>query len=361
MTKSQEYIQNLFSDASVFEKEVLHVSCDEDRKEVMTLMSKELCSQSKIVNQINFLKIKSIDEISFNDVEIALVEVLISELISLLKERRYTRVEIDVIKKDKSHLKFLYQLAKSYFQRFGSIIYKEVVNTFFELIGIADKPQNLNKVVHEAIDGNDRHKSLLEQHGGGQVLYKPEQAWMRVKQARDDKNRKAQAYQIEIVKLVRRIDELKLHISAIVASKAVSLNELKKVTPQLLIDMFTDEDDIQLHTKKMMFSYISSKELVNVLISTAQSARNIAKNEKERDEYSQIADFFKKCKNVNTQKFIDARLEEFKSELEAKSNRYREQRLKLQTLRERPLDSFDITLKRVKETMVYNLQHMKNK
>ncbi len=361
MTKSQAYIQNLFSDKVIFEKEVLHVNCDEDRKEVMSLMCKELCTNSKIAHQINFLKLKSIDDINFDGVNIALVQLLIAELVSLLNERRYTQAEIDSIKKNKVYLKFMYQLAQTYMRRFGTLLYKEVANTFFELIGVADKPENVSKVVHEAINGNDRYNSLLEQHGGGQILYRADQAWMRVKQARDDKNRKVQVFQVEIVKLVKRVDELKLHISAIAASKALTLNEVKKVTPELLIDMFTDEDDIQLHTKKTMFSYVSSEELNNVLIHSAQSAKNGIKDTKLKDEFSQIADFFKKCKSVNTKQFIDSRFEAFKEELKAKIDRYRMQRLKLQTLRDRPLDSFDPTLKRVKEALVYNLQHMHKK
>ncbi len=358
MTNSQVYIQKLFSDKETFEKDVLHVNCDEDRKEVMSLMCKELCTNSKISHQINFLKIKRIDELSFEGINIALVQVLLAELVSLLREKHYPQNEIDSLKTNKAYLKFLYEIAQSYMRQYGSLLYKEVVNTFFELIGVADRPEKISKVVHEAIIGNDTHKSLLEQHGGGQVLYKADQAWMRVKQARDDKNRKIQVHQVEIVKLVKRVDQLKLHISAIAAAKALTLNEIKKVTSQLLIDMFTDEDDIQLHTKKTMFSYLGDEALLNVMISTALSAKNLTKDTKLKDDFSQIADFFKKCKSINSKTFIDTRFEEFKKELQLKSDQYRQQRLKLQILREKPLDNFDITLKRVKEAMVYNLQHL---
>ncbi len=43
MSKSQEYIDTIFSDVLTFENEVLHAKCDEDRKEVMALMCKEIC------------------------------------------------------------------------------------------------------------------------------------------------------------------------------------------------------------------------------------------------------------------------------------------------------------------------------
>lgn len=358
---SQDYIQNIFSDHKIFEKEVLYVSCDADRQEVMHLLAKELCTKSKIANKISFLKLKSINDLDFDGVNITLVQMLLTELVSLLKEKRFTHVEIEEIKKNKLYLKFIYKLVQAYMHRFSTVVYKEVVNTFFERISVADKPENIAKVVQEAIDGNKRYKSLLEQHTGGQILYKSAQAWMRVKQARDEKNRKAQKYQIEIVKLVKRVDQLKLHISSIVASKALTLNEVKKITPQLLIDMFTDEDNIQLHTKKTMFSYVCSPELTNILIGSAQTAVSQVKDPKERDDFSHIADFFKKCKNINTPEFVDMKFEEFKKELQVKSDRYRQQRLKLQTLRARPLDSFDVTLKLIKEVMVYNLQNMQEK
>ncbi len=358
MSKSQEYLDHIFSDKLIFEKEVLHVNCDEDRKEVMSLICHDICANESLAPKISFLKIKSIDDLDFSGVKIALVQLLLAELLSLLKEKRYTRVEMESAKKNKEYIKFLYELAQIYMRRFGTYFYKEVVNTFFDLIGIADKADNLSPVVSEAINGTKKRKSLLEQHGGGQILYKSDQAWMRVKQARDDKNLKAKKYQYEIVKLVRRVDELKLHISAIVAAKSLTLSDIKNVTPKLLLDMFTDDDDIQLHTKKTMFSYVSAGEKAHALVMIANQAGGMTDKANEQKDYKQISDFFKKCQTVNTESFIEARFEEYKRELEIKSKRYREQRLKLKTLRARPLDNFDITLKRVKEAMVYNLQHM---
>ena len=98
--------------------------------------------------------------------------------------------------------------------------------------------------------------------------------------------------------------------------------------------------------------------MANTLVSTANIAYHQAKHSAEKEDYRRISEFFKKCNSVNTKSFLEARFEEFKHELELKSRRYREQRLKLKTLRDRPLDSFDITLKKAKEAMVYNLQNL---
>jgi len=358
MSKSQDYLKHTFSNRLIFEEEVLRVKCDEDRKEVMSLICGEICADDTLSKRMNFLKIKSIDELNFEKVNIALVQLLLVELLSLLKEKNFTRVERDTIQKNQQYLKFMYEMAQVYMRRYSSLFFKEIVNTFFDLLSIADKPENLSPVVSEVIHGTEQRKSLLEQHGNGQILYKQEQAWMRVKQARDDKNRQAQVFQVEIVRLVRRVDELKLQISAIVAARALSLVDVKKVTSKLLLDMFTDEDDIQLHTKKTMFSYVPAGDMANALISIAREAAEESKEPSHKSDFLDIADFFKKCKTTNTPVFIQARFEEYKHELTLKSKRYREQRLKLKTLRDRPLDSFDITLKKVKETMVYNLQHL---
>ncbi|PHR55026.1 MAG: hypothetical protein COA44_11780 [Arcobacter sp.] len=357
-SKSQTYLDLIFCDKIKFEEEVLRVKCDEDRKEVMSLICSEICSDKKLAKHINFLKIKTVNDLDFDGVNIAFVQLLLAELLSLLKEKNLTFVEIENVKKNKQYLKFMYELSQIYMRRFSGIFYKEVVNTFFDLLSIADKPEKLSPVVKEVINGTAKRKSLLEQHGSGQILYKEEQAWMRVKQARDDKKHQAQVFQVEIVRLVRRVDQLKLQISAIVAARALSLVDVKKVTSKLLLDMFTDEDDIQLHTKKTMFSYVPAGDMANTLISTAQKAAEESKDPSNKNDYIQIADFFKKCKSMNTPVFIDARFEEYKHELSLKSKAYREQRLKLKTLRAKPLDSFDITLKKVKEAMVYNLQHL---
>lgn len=337
---------------------MMQVNCDEDRKEIMSLMSKEICNESDIASQVNFLKIKSIEELDFSRVSISLVQIILAELLSLLKERNYSASQIETIKKNKEHLAFIYALAQIYMRRFGAEFYKEVINTFFDLISIADRADKLSPVVLEAIAGTEKKKSLMEQHGGGQVLYRAEQAWMRVKQARDDKNKKLQTYQIEIVKLVKRVDQLKLQISAIAAARVLRLEDVRKVTPSLLLDMFTEEDDIHLHTKKTMFSYVSTGEPANALIHIAQTGYSQATTPQNKEDYKKISEFFKKCNNTNTKYFIDARFDEYKQELLIKSDRYRQERLKLQTLRERPLDSFESTLKRIKETMLYNLQQL---
>lgn len=356
MSKSQEYLEYLFSDKLIFEKEVLHVKSDEDRKDIMSILSRDLCNDRNLASKVNFLKIKSIDDLNFKGVNISLVQIFLAELLSLLEEKHYTRAEIESVKKSKIYLKFLYELAQTYMRRFSSAFYKEVVNTFFDLISIADKANQLSPLVLEVINGTQNTKSLLQQSGSGKILHKSEQAWMRVKQARDEKNRKVKVFQVEIVNLVHRIDQLKLHISAIVAAKSLSIDELKKITPKLLLDMFTEEDDVQLHTKKTMFSYVPAGEMADILMHTAQKASSLSKTNSEKEDYRKISEFFKKCRNTNTQAFINARFEEFKHELEIKSKRYREQRLKLKTVRDRPLDSFDITLKKIKEAMVFNLQ-----
>lgn len=358
MSKSQEYLELIFSDKPVFEKEVLQVKCDEDRKEVMHLICSDICNDKKLAQEVNFLKIKSLDDLTFKGVNIALVQVILAELISLLKEKHFAPSEIEAIKKNKVYLKFMYELAQMYMRRFGSIFYKAVVNTFFELISVADRADKLSPVVLDVINGSKNRKSLLEQHGSGQILYKSEQAWMRVRQARDDKNRQVQLHQIEIVKLVRRVDQLKLHISAIVAARSLSMDDAKHITAKLLLDMFTEDDDIQLHTKKTMFSYIAAGDMAKVLVQTAYKASVESQDSAIKEDYKRISEFFKKCSTLNTEAYLQARFEEFKRELELKSKRYREQRLKLKTVRDRPLDSFDITLKRVKEAMVYNLQHL---
>ncbi|MDF1880077.1 hypothetical protein JHD50_01970 [Sulfurimonas sp. MAG313] len=357
-SKSQAYIQDLFSDKLLFEKEILGVHCDADRKDIMALMCKEICNDEKYAPKMNFLKIKSIYALDFTGLSIALVELLVVELLCVLKEKRYSSVEIETIKKNKGHLKFIYELIQTYMRRYSGIFYQEVVNTFFDLLSVSDRADKLSPLVLEIINGNEHHKSLLEQHGQGQILYKPEQAWMRVKQAKEDKNRQVQIYQVEIVRIVRRVDTLKLQISAIVAARALNASKVKKVTPKLLLDMFTQDDDIQLHTKKTMFSYIAGGDLANILVQTAKNARSESKDPYEKEDYRRIAEFFNKCKTLNTKTYVDTRFDESKHELELKSKRYREQRLKLKELRERSLDKFDVTLKKVKETMVYNLQHL---
>lgn len=357
MSKKQEYIEEIFSDIFKFESEVLQVKCDEDRKEIMALMCREVCYESNISAQVNFLKIKSIDRLDFSSLNIALVQLLLAELTSLLKEKSYTSADIEAVAKNKIYQQFMYDLMKTYSKRFSSLFYKEVVNSFFDLVSIADKAENVSALVLEVIHGNKNRKSLLEQHGGGQILYRPEQAWMRVKQAKDDKNRQTQVYQIEIVKLVKRVDELRMHISAIAASRALSLTQVKNVSMSLMIDMFTEED-VQLHTKKTMFSYVGSSELADVLIQTARKGQTASADPAHKEDFKRIEEFFTKCKKVNTNSYLDRRFEEFKHELEIKSKRYREQSIKLQTLRNKPLDSFDITLKKIKEAMIYNLQHL---
>jgi len=357
VSKSQKYLDELFSDKLKFEEEVLFVKCDEDRKEVMTLLCKEVCSEHYLASELNFLKLKSLNQLSFKSVSITITQLIMLELVSVLKEKNFTKTEIENIKKNKSALKFIYELTQTYLRRFSDILYKEVVESFFELIGIADKPENLKKIVLEVISGTKDKTSLLEMPESGQILYKPEQAWMRVRQAKDDKSRQAKVFQLEISRLVKRVDELRLNISSIVAAKSFGVEEAKNISAKLLLDMFT-EDEVKLQNKTAMFLFIPSSNIIEILYQTALTSKFKTKNNSEKNDFAKIAEFFKKCKKINTPKYIDEKLEEFKHELELKSASYKDQNLKLQNIRDKSLDSFDITLKKVKIAMVYNLQHM---
>ncbi|HIC44907.1 MAG TPA: hypothetical protein EYO73_11725, partial [Sulfurimonas sp.] len=163
-SKSHDYLDLIFSQKLKFEEEVLQVNCDKDREEVMVLIYTEMCSDEKLAMQIDFLKIKSIDDLDFNGVNIALVQIFLAELISLAKEKNFTRFEIENIKNNKEYLKFLYELAQIYMRGFAGVFYKEVVNTFFDLLSIAGKPEKLSPVVSEVINGTLKRRSLLEQH-----------------------------------------------------------------------------------------------------------------------------------------------------------------------------------------------------
>jgi len=357
MSKSQEYLEHIFSDKLTFEKDVLLVSCDEDRKEIMTLLSKELCLTENLASEINFLKLKSINNLNFKNVSIVLVQLLMAELISLLKEKNFTRTEIENVSKNRQYLKFIYELVQVYLRRFSDILYKEVVCTFFDLVSVSSKPAELKKIVLEVIDGTKSISSFLEKDGSVRILRKPEQLWMRVKQASNDKSRQAQVFQVEITRLVKRIDELKLHISSIQAAKILSVDEVRNISPVLLRDMFTTED-IKLQNQTTMFSYIREKEILNILLDIALKAKVNSKKPEEKNDFASISTFFLKCKKVNNEKYIDEKLKEYKHELELKTKKYQNQSMKLNVVREKALYTFDSTLKRITDSMVYNFRHL---
>lgn len=132
--EQQAYIAKLFSDINLFEWEVLHVSSDEDRMDVMQLLAKEIVWTS-LKNEVNFLYINKYENFTLSSIKTALFKEIVSEWIGFATEDLYYPHE-DALKaiKNKKNAQFVYAIINSYFSKYKTYIYEEIAQTFLRLL-----------------------------------------------------------------------------------------------------------------------------------------------------------------------------------------------------------------------------------
>ena len=178
----QEYIYKIFSDKSLFEWEVLHVSSHYDRLDIMKILAQTLV-RDRLKYEINFLYIKSYKDFQFSQIVNILFHEIANEWLSFATEILYYPKEAAIEElQDKTRVKFIHSLATEYYEKYQRQIFEESADTFIELVGNVEHEKNLNKLIEEVLQSDlIKNRQILEMHNFSQL-------YSRVKAAQDVKN-----------------------------------------------------------------------------------------------------------------------------------------------------------------------------
>ncbi len=219
------YIEKLFSDVSLFEWDVLQVSSNTDRAEVMEIIAHTLVYDT-LKYELNFLHLLSIEKINFSNIKSSIFKRMINEWLTFCDDvLMYPKEDSIKVVKEGTRTKFIYDIVNDYFMKYQRFIYSEVVDTFFSLLLKFPITKNRQLLIEEVLQSN------LNYSKNSQKISKFSQAFNRIKIAQDKKKQ-------ELAVLNKKLKEL---------SKKANIDEDTQFEDdnEILLDMEALEYDIQ--------------------------------------------------------------------------------------------------------------------
>ena len=202
--QKEELVKKIFTHKSVFEEHVLDVFSDDDRLDIMQILSKKLIRED-LKEELNFLYMKDLADFKFSLIVNLLFKAMANEWVSFAKEHLlYTRGEaLDEIQ-DKERVNYLFLIVKSYFGVYKRVYVQEIAETFIELVDIDPNPTLNNQIIKDVLG------SSLVKRNSINVVHNYHQLWSRVKDAHNLKNIQISKIQIKISEVALKLEDNKL-------------------------------------------------------------------------------------------------------------------------------------------------------
>lgn len=219
------YTDKIFSSLELFEWEVLHVSTNTDRAEVIEILAKNFVDDI-LKYDINFLYITDIEHIEYKKIKNAIFKEIVAEWIGFCDDVLSCSKEeaISVLKKD-GRINFINSIVNSYFQKFHTIIFSEMFDTFLDILNRPPITKNKQLFIDKVL------QSDLNKARNSGTIYRFSQLYSRVRIAQDIKDR-------QILKLNIRIKELMGELNA---TSDINFDE----DSELLYDIEDLEEDLE--------------------------------------------------------------------------------------------------------------------
>ena len=197
-TKEKEsFVLSLFSDKIFFEREILNVKSSHDKLEIINILVPKLIRVT-LKNELNFLYMDNLDKFKFSLIKNILFKELANEWLSFASEvLTYTREEaIDEIK-TKQRAAFIYSIVDDYFSQYKEHFFREIIDTFLELVEISIGSSSKNQLLELILEGETINLSAISNLP---------QLQSRVKSARNFKSSALGKLQIKIAETTNTIE-----------------------------------------------------------------------------------------------------------------------------------------------------------
>lgn len=194
--EKEELIESIFSDKKVFEKEIINVTCNSDRIEVMDILAKRLI-HILLKEELNFLYMKDLSNFKFSLIRNLLFREIANEWVSYAEEYLdYDKEKATEIIQEKRYALFVLGLVKEYFNQYKIYFLQEIADTFIDLVETMPSRTASNDLINEVLKSDFVRKENIS------MVYSYAQLWGRVRNAHNAKKE-------EITKLQLKIAEAK--------------------------------------------------------------------------------------------------------------------------------------------------------
>jgi len=352
----QQYLEYIFASQANFEKVVFEIESDEERIEILQIIAKQIVQEEDIRKKINFKYLPTLNQLDLSNLAFNVVRLLLNEAVEWLaqyfKDEEMIR---SVIEEDKMKIYMLHEMAMEYYFEHQEIFLSEIAESFFELLTDAESFRHISKVGHDAVTGTSKIKSLFLLDDGAQIIRRADQVWMRVDQAAKAKKRKIYSMANELTEYKESVEDLKLRIASIDKAAHVTPQALKKYTPELIRNIFTEEDPKYLVDRRLL-AVLPAGDLCYQMEVLCERAALQSKTAMGKEEFKKIQAFFAKAKINNTPSALKMKRAEYEHKLPFKLERYKEIAERYQGIQDEPLENFDEQLEKVRSVMINNLK-----
>ncbi len=194
------YIEKLFSDVSLFELDILHVSSNTDRVEVMEIIAHTLVHDT-LKHELNFLHLHSIEKINFSNIKSSIFKQIISEWLTFCDDfLMYPKEDAIKVIKEGTRIKFIYNIVNDYFIKYQRFVYSEVIDTFFSLLLKLPMTKNKQILIEGVLQSN------LNYSENSQKISKFSQVFNRIKIAEDKKKKELTLLNEKLKELSKKIN-----------------------------------------------------------------------------------------------------------------------------------------------------------
>jgi len=191
-TEKKILIEKIFSEKQFFEKEILNVTCNSDRIEVMDILAKRII-KILLREELNFLYMKDLSNFRFSIIKHILFKEIANEWVSYAQEiLEYDKDKSLEVIQEKRHVLFLLNVIKEYYQQYKIYFTQEIADSFIELIEHMPSQTVDNALIREVLTSD-----FIKSHNVA-VVYNYSQLWARVRNAHLAKKTKITKLQIQI-------------------------------------------------------------------------------------------------------------------------------------------------------------------
>jgi len=223
--QKENYINKLFNNVELFEWDVLHISSNIDRAEVMEIIAENLV-YNNLKDEINFLNITNIEKINFKKIKSSIFSEIINEWLNFCDDvLMYPKKDAILVVKQGERIKFIYSLVNSYYDKFHRIIFSKMFDTFLEYFNKTPITNNQQIFIEKILQSN------LNEDKNFFTIHKFIQLQSRVKIAQNKKNKEIDNINIKIKELMEKLNHSQAEDDEIVLKIEdydYEVNELEK-------------------------------------------------------------------------------------------------------------------------------------
>lgn len=199
-TESKELVKNIFSNKATFEKYVLEIDSEVERKAKALALSSKII-QVLLLDELNFLYMQNLDAFKLSLIQNLIFKEFASEwMLYACHKLKYSREDAMREIEPRERVIFLLSVVKIYFQKYKIYFAQEIANTFIELIGSMPTSTLDNELVKEVL------KSEFLKENGLCVVNSYNQLWSRVKKAQEYKENELKKLGLKIKEFLQEKD-----------------------------------------------------------------------------------------------------------------------------------------------------------